>query len=272
MRRSGLASVLNYFGLVAAFSLPFYVLAMLGPDLTKVLPIPLPISSLMIFVPFGVSLWLTHQEAGRRGVWDSLRRVFDIQRIREKGWLLPTFLLLPATLLLSLLIQRLFGQAVTLAAFSLPAVLLAFTVFFVGAIFEEIGWTLYALGRLQQHVTALNAALIVGLFWQAWHVIPHFQAHHSAEWIFWHCVRGVALRVLIVWLYNNAGRSLFTAISFHAVDNVGTFVWPITASSYDPLVFAAILWLLVLLVVWYWGSRTLTTRRMQADVLGEVEK
>lgn len=252
------ASFAEFFALVAVFSLPFYLLGALGPDWTQVLPVPLPISVLTICVPFGVALWLIQQETGWSGVRKLLLRVFDVAHVQPKTWLLPAFLLLPLAAFVAYTVQRLLGQAIPDTLIPPSALAVSFVAFFAGAVLEEVGWTAYATERLQRRYSAFTAALLLGVFWQLWHVVPHLQAHHSADWIFWHSLRGVAMRVLMVWVYNNAGRSLFTAITLHASSNVADYALPDKGASYDPLMLAVVLWLLVGLVVWGYGARTLT--------------
>jgi membrane protease YdiL (CAAX protease family) len=43
------------------------------------------------------------------------------------------------------------------------------TVIIVG-LFEEVGWRGYALPRLQQRMTNLRAALVLGGIWAIWHL------------------------------------------------------------------------------------------------------
>jgi hypothetical protein len=53
-----------------------------------------------------------------------------------------------------------------------------------------------------------------------WHGVPLVQASQSPAWIAWWCLYTVAARILIVWLYNNAGKSVFAAAVFHAMMNL----------------------------------------------------
>ena len=61
--------------------------------------------------------------------------------------------------------------------------------------------------------------------------MPLVQAHRSAAWIAWWSLNTVALRVLIVWLYNNTGKSVFAAALFHAFANVSGVTF---SNYYDP--------------------------------------
>ena len=73
-----------------------------------------------------------------------------------------------------------------------------------------------------------------------WHVVPLLQAHHGPAWIAWKGLETLAARVLIVWLYNNTGKSLFAAVLFHALSNVSVALFPNAGSHYDPAVTGAL--------------------------------
>lgn len=64
----------------------------------------------------------------------------------------------------------------------------------------------------------------------------------------------MALRVLIVWLYNNTGRSVFAATLFHAFSNVSSVTY---SSYYDPHITGLIVAFVATIVVLVWGPRTL---------------
>ncbi|MCE9524274.1 MAG: CPBP family intramembrane metalloprotease, partial [Alphaproteobacteria bacterium] len=62
---------------------------------------------------------------------------------------------------------------------------------------------------------------------------------------------------LIVWIYVNAGRSVFAAIVFHAMSNVSEFLFPNYGSHYDPFYAAIVLGTVAAAVTFLWGPRTL---------------
>lgn len=98
--------------------------------------------------------------------------------------------------------------------------------FLVAAMGEEAGWSGYAIDRLQRRWRALEAALLLGVLWSAWHIVPLVQAHRSATWIAWWCLFTIAGRVLIVCLYNNTGRAVSAAVLYHAMSNVSVYLFP----------------------------------------------
>src|SRR3954471_21964806 len=85
---------------------------------------------------------------------------------------------------------------------------------------------------MQQRRTALQVGLVLGVAWALWHVIPLVQAHRPAAWIAWWSLGTVASRVIIVWLYNNAGRSVPAAALYHAVTNFCWQLFPNSGSHY----------------------------------------
>jgi hypothetical protein len=72
----------------------------------------------------------------------------------------------------------------------------------------------------------------------------------------------VAARVLIVWLNNNTGQSIFAAALCHATINVSWQLFPHAGSHYDPRISGPILACVAALVTVVWGPRTLTRSQM----------
>jgi hypothetical protein len=99
------------------------------------------------------------------------------------------------------------------------------------------------------------------LVWAVWHSVPFLQAQRSAAWIAWQSLNLVASRVLLVWLYNNTGKSVFAAAVFHATQNVSWQLFPVNGSYYDPRVTGLIMTSAAVIVIVVWGPRTLARFR-----------
>lgn len=254
--------LLPYFLLVILFSLPFWWLGSLpGEPLKQVLRANLPTSALMLVCPLIAASILTYRQSGGKGLRGLFARAFDFHRIRNKIWYLPLLLLLPVIFSLSYALMRLLGRPLPEPRILFLDALIYFLLYFISAICEELGWTGYATDPLQSKWGALNAALFLGVFWAAWHAIPYIQAHNSAGWICWQCLYSVAQRVLMLWIYNNTGQSLFSAVLFHALSNLCWTLFPNYGSHYDPLFTGLLASIAVGVVLMIWEPGTLARKR-----------
>src|SRR5215212_8898601 len=103
----------------------------------------------------------------------------------------------------------------------LPYLGLAGWVFWIltAGIGEESGWRGYALPKLQGHMSALSATLIVTLFWVGWH-LPRF-FYYGAYMELGFSVLPLAthgflaLAIVLTWLYNSTRGSILMAALFH---------------------------------------------------------
>lgn len=249
-----------FFLLVFLLSIPFYVLGAAGGRL----PIAtfLPVSALMAFIPMIAALVLVYRQSGGDGAKEFLGRAFDYRRIKGVGWILATFLLMPLVLILEYGVHSFSGAALPDAQlFSIAEGLEFFLMFFVGAIGEELGWQGYAFAGLRERWSALESGLILGAVWAVWHVIPYAEMGWSGDWIIWQFLGTIALRVIIVWLFVNAGQSVFIAVLFHTMTNIAWGLFPNYGSYYDPLMMFVIMALVAGIVVALWGPATLAQFR-----------
>jgi uncharacterized protein len=246
---------LAFFLLAAALTVPFLVLGALV-DL-QVLP-GLPLSALMTFVPALAATILVWRSDGAAEAKAFLARAFDWRRIGNKAWLIPVVLIMPGVMVLQYLWMRSAGVVLPPVDVPLWVPPLMLAAFLVAAVGEELGWSGYALGPMQDRWGALRAAVLLGAIWAAWHIIPFVQAGRGAEWIVWKCLGTVATRVIMVWLFNNTGKSVFAMVLFHAMDNVSAFLFPSYGSHLDPEVMAVILVTIALVVAATSDPATLT--------------
>ena len=111
-----------------------------------------------------------------------------------------------------------------------------FAAFFIGPIGEELGLQGYAYPCLRNSHSVFGSALILGIIWALWHLIPFIQMGRSTIWIIWHLLATVALRFIIVWLFERTSQSIFVAVLFHTMINLTWALFPIDGSFYDPRV------------------------------------
>jgi uncharacterized protein len=204
---------------------------------------------------------LVYKEEGRSGVMRLLKRVVDFSRIRRKIWYLPVIFLMPV--LYGLIYGVIYGLGLPLPVESdsplrmMPIISVAI---FIAAAGEEVGYMGYAVEPMQQQWGALTTAIIMGLIWAVWHYPSIIQQGHDATWIVWGTLGTVAVRLFIVWLYNNTGGSVFACIIFHSMANIGRILFP-KDQHHNPLVdypdvHYSLLAIVAVLVFFLWGSKT----------------
>ncbi len=232
---------------------------------------------LPLAMPGVAAFILVYRERGRDGVITLLRRSYDVRNVTSKVWYLPVLLIYPSIGLLDYLIQWWAGVSVPPLQFSVGVLLAYCTVFFM-ALGEEWGLTGYAVDRMPRRHGALLSGLLLGLLWAGYH-IPGFviSGYYSLDWIFWHAIYIIAGRVLFVWVYVNAGRSLFSMALFHWTFGLFWILLPATDNLqratpyYDPRIAACIAIGYVAIVVFLWGSRTLAEYRFAPSHQPPVE-
>jgi len=98
---------------------------------------------------------------------------------------------------------------------------LAFTLPF-GPLWEELAWRAYTLRKLQVHYSQLTSALILGLYWGAWH-IPLWELTLGLSRTTGVQVWGagmitiLSLSIIFTSLFNRTGHSLPVVILLHGV-------------------------------------------------------
>jgi membrane protease YdiL (CAAX protease family) len=255
---SSQAALWPYLGLVFLVSVPAWIAGWLAPDaLSRILGIRLPLSAVMAFVPAAAAFFFSYRSGGRAATVALMRELAVGDATPKRTWYLTSLLFMPAVLAASYGLLRADGETLPPLGFSLLSLPGFFLMFFVGAIGEELGWQGYVFPILQARRNALQTALFIGLVWALWHLIPFFQTGHDAWWVAWQFCVTILLRVVTVWLFVNAGQRVMAAVLFHAMSNVGMFLFPHYGSHYDPFTTSLVLAVAVTGIVFLWGPRTL---------------
>jgi uncharacterized protein len=131
----------------------------------------------------------------------------------------------------------------------------------VAGIFEELGWTGFAIPRMGLRYGVLGTGLFIGVLWAAWHLLQGYWASgvtsgelSQALWLA-NAVVGtlvgslVAYRVLMVWVYERTGGSLPVAMLMHVSLTFFTIiVFPpsaVMANLISGYAYTAVLWVVV---------------------------
>ena len=261
LRKASLASVpllgrslLKFFLLVFALSIPFWLIG--GMSDLQLMP-GLSVSALAAVCPMVAALILVHRESGTAAVTELLRRSFDFRRIRAKRWYAPILLLMAGVNVAVYGLMRWMDMPLPAPQIGVLAAPLMFIAFFVGALGEELGWSGYITDPMQDRWNALQTGVILGLVSILWHLVPLLLIGRSPTWIAWWSLYAVAARILIVWLYNNTGRSVFAVALFHATLNLTWMLFPVYGSHFDMRLGGLVMAAVAVMVTVVWGPRTL---------------
>jgi membrane protease YdiL (CAAX protease family) len=137
-----------------------------------------------------------------------------------------------------------------------PIALLSFApAVLIGAWLEETGWSALAAETLLQTQSILPTALVIGVIWALWHLVPLAQVGRSPMWIAWWIVGTLAMRVTLVWLYARSDHHVHAPALFHAVDN---FCWQgqmALGTEFDPRIHGILMTGIAVIVITANGRR-----------------
>jgi CAAX protease family protein len=140
--------------------------------------------------------------------------------------------------------------------------------FLTSGVGEELGWRGFALPRLQRTHSAMTSTLYLAIGWAGWH-LPAFFYVPSYTAIGLRILPGFFLGVLagaivLTWLYNSSGGSVFAAVLWHASFNF------VTASPNAGGLVAAVtstlvmVWAIVVIWRYDWATLASSARSVRA--------
>jgi len=134
-----------------------------------------------------------------------------------------------------------------------PASLFGFgiTVGLIGGFFEEIGWTGFALPKLQQRYSSFKAAVILGVLHTFWHLLSDslgsinlYKELYVLHFFLW-ILALTAFRVLAVWIYNHTGSILLAQLAHAGFTGGQIMLTPPGLSSVENVTWYAIFTILL---------------------------
>jgi uncharacterized protein len=235
-------------------------------ELGALLPLAIPA---MLGGPSIAGILLTGLVSGRAGFRDLLARL----RMWRVGLVWYAVALLAAPLLFATVLLSLSRSSTAylpgLLATDTKASLLLMGVVagLMAGVFEELGWTGFAIPHLRRRYSVLSTGVMVGFLWGAWHVLANdiwasLATTGNLSLAVFITLRAVGLllgglvafRVLMVWVYDRTGGSLLIAMLMHASLTATSIILGPLAIAGTPLliydlVSAAALWLVVAALV-----------------------
>ena len=176
----------------------------------------------MLAGPSVAGILMTGLVSGRAGFRELLARLLK-WRVGGRWYavaLLTAPLLVTAVSLALSLLSPEFLPAIFTTDDKAPLLLSGLAAGLMVGIFEELGWTGFAIPRLRLRYGVLTTGLIVGLLWGAWHFLLFWEPGSFSgalplalllvrlfSWL-------PAYRVLMVWVYDRTG-SLLVAMLMH---------------------------------------------------------
>ena len=210
------------------------------------------------FGPPLAALLLASKERETRPFWAGIGR----WRI---GWWWVAVALIPfAVLLIGWAALLALGLPVipdeTPALMTLPLVIIFLVLFGGGQ--EEPGWRGFALPRLQAHVNALAASVLLGVVWAAWH-LPLFLFPASGQaglslGVYFPYVIG--LSVILTSVFNSTGGSVLAVMVLHALVNVAGGFIPMRVSATAELATLVAVWIVAAVLISAYGPTHLSRR------------
>ena len=134
-----------------------------------------------------------------------------------------------------------------------------------GPLQEEFGWRGFLLPALQQRMSGLGAALVVGIIWALWHFPLNFEnAGRAPQYsevlsiLIGSIITITLISILIAWVYNASGGSVLLTILMHGSLNFSTFVlFPVFEHQNSLAVYTGLILLTAILLVVFSGPRRL---------------
>jgi membrane protease YdiL (CAAX protease family) len=130
-----------------------------------------------------------------------------------------------------------------------PAILIVPLVVLLPAVTEELGWRGFALARALPAMSALRAALVLGVPWTLIHVGLFLPGQMNAGAAYWSMATQImSMSVVLAWVYLGTGRSVLMAALVHALFNG---LVPLTGGVEPELAWAirGILWPIIAIAV-----------------------
>ena len=214
----------------------------------------------MLAGPSVAGLLMTSLVSGRAGLREVVARLLTWcvgGRWYAVALLTAPFLVTAVSLALSLLSPASL-PAVFMTNDKPPLLLSGVAAGLIVGVFEELGWTGFAIPQMRRRYGVLRTGLLVGVLWGAWH-FPMFWEPDSFSGALPFAVLLVRLfswlpayRVLMVWVYDRTGSLLVAMLMHGSLTATQLILMPSPASGItlltSILAWAAALWIVVAMI------------------------
>jgi membrane protease YdiL (CAAX protease family) len=182
----------------------------------------------MLAGPSVTGIVLTWLVSGRAGLREFASRLLACRVV--PAWYVIALLLPPAVMTATLLVLSSTSPAFVPGIFTsddkVSLLLISLAVGLSAGVFEELGWTGFAVPNLRRRHGIFATGFIVGMWWSAWHLLPNIWSSRAAagELSMSVYLAGItvgifagyltAFRILMVWVYDRT-ESLLVGMLMH---------------------------------------------------------
>jgi uncharacterized protein len=188
----------------------------------------------LVIGPAIASIFLTYFIYGKKGLKKLWQQIIK-WRINKQLYAFAIFTLPILASIILFILSRYSSEFLPKIITSENKTNLILSGLFVGVfltLFEEIGWSGFAIPELRKRYSVLTTGFILGLLWGAWHFLPVYFGCGDVEGnldfqllypgIFFHYGGLIPFRILLVWLYDKT-KSILLPWIMHATLTSGTF-------------------------------------------------
>ncbi len=233
-----------------------------------------PCMMLGSIAPAIVALCIVFGSRDRELKKDFMSRL-SLLRMRP-AYLPAIFLLMPATILLSIAVSLLFGQSADQfrlsSEFGLMSAeaMLGLLISILAPTSEELGWRGYGVDSLRSRSSFLKASAVFVILWAAWHV-PLFFVKDSYQNELWRLgapyvlnffISLIPLALILNWVYEKNGRNIWAAVLLHIMAVVSAELFSVLEST--KLIQTVILLIITAAIVYYDKALPAGSRRRVA--------
>ncbi len=232
--------VLAFFGLTFAFSWSFWLpLTTIDSDFSILGYLALGVGAAG---PSLAGVICTAWSSGRTGLHDLFKSIFHLRTPVHWYVLAST---LPIIIALAAMAIHRVSTGLDTSFYPNAALVALVPVWLIlglatGPIQEELGWRGYALPRLLDRLSSLQASLLLGTVWAIWHLplyaIKSEKLERAPLIIF--LISVVALAVHYTWLWKKTSQNLFIALIFHSSINIAAFLLLSNGEDRSPFIVA----------------------------------
>lgn len=215
--------------------------------------------------PTVVSLFLIGIIYGKKGFKNLLTRLIK-WRLPFK-WYAFSLLTLPVLALIILLLLSRFSNdfipKILTVDNKIDLLLTGLSVGIILTLFEEIGWSGFAVPELRKRYSVLSTGLVLGIIWGAWHFLPvfygcgdisgkfDFQLFYPG--LFFHYAGLIPFRILMTWVYIKTESIILPWIMHATLTSCAFFILNISSTGFPLLVYyislSLLFWIIVLIAI-----------------------